>query len=352
MYQIPSLEQIRDGILADWRNLDPQTNVASDSDNYVRASGFASAVLGLYQYVTWGINQFFPDTAELDSLVRFATARGLSQKSAASAVGTINFTGAAGAAIAAGTTVQTADGQQYQTTVVGAIGGAGSAAIAAQALIAGTISNQPDNTPGVLQSAPPGVDAAVVLANMSGGAEAESAASLLARVLDLLRQPPAGGNKYDYPRWAREVDGVTSAFCYPLRRGGGTVDVAILSNGLPPGAALLAAVTSYIADRCPAEADFMVLAPQPVPCAVTATVVLDPSTTLAAVQAAANDALTAYFATLTPGSTAVRSRILAIISDTSGVTDVTLTLPAANLATTVDATHVQLPTLGVVTIGV
>lgn len=50
-------------------------------------------------------------------------------------------------------------------------------------------------------------------------------------MLERIRRPAAGGNKYDYKAWALDVDGgVEAAFVYPLRRGLGTVDIAITSN--------------------------------------------------------------------------------------------------------------------------
>jgi len=69
-FTVPVQAEIRDDILGDWRNLDDQVVTAVDSDNYVRASGFASAVEGLYQFAAWGINQFFPDTADIESTDR------------------------------------------------------------------------------------------------------------------------------------------------------------------------------------------------------------------------------------------------------------------------------------------
>ncbi|WP_337050269.1 baseplate J/gp47 family protein, partial [Serratia fonticola] len=74
------------------------------------------------------------------------------------------------------------------------------------------------------------------------GTDDESDKSLLARLLELIRRPPAGGNKYDYHRWAMDVPGVTAAYVYPLRRGLGTVDVVITSgNDLPSPATVAAA---------------------------------------------------------------------------------------------------------------
>lgn len=351
-FPLPTLEAIRDAILTDWRNQDNLIVVDPDSDNFIRASGVASAILGLYQFASWGINQFFPDTADVENLARFASARGITQGPAAGATGTAHFSGTIGAAIPLATIIQTGDGKQYQTTALGAIGAGGTASVLAAAVNVGPDGNQPDNTPGTLQTAPAGVDAAVILLQMGGGVDAESATALLARVLDRLRQPPAGGNKYDYPRWALEVAGVTSAFVYPLRRGLGTVDVAVLSNGVPPSEALRLAVQAHVDDIKPVEVDCMVLAPQLVNVEVAATVVLAEGADLPTVSARVSAGLEAYFATLRPGDTARRSRIQTVLGDIDGVLDFDLTAPADNVVTLVDQTHVQLPALGTVTIGV
>jgi len=78
----------------------------------------------------------------------------------------------------------------------------------------------------------------------------ESDAALLARVLDDIRRPPAGGNQYDYIKWALEIDGVARAYCVPLAQGLGTVDVIILADAavtgseIPSSSARIGAVTS------------------------------------------------------------------------------------------------------------
>lgn len=78
----------------------------------------------------------------------------------------------------------------------------------------------------------------------------ESDAALLARVLDDIRRPPAGGNQYDYIKWALEIDGVARAYCVPLAQGLGTVDVIILADvavtgsEIPSNSARIGAVTS------------------------------------------------------------------------------------------------------------
>jgi uncharacterized phage protein gp47/JayE len=350
-FPIPTLEQIREAILIDWRNQDNLVTIAVDSDNYIRASGIASAITGLYQFASWGINQYFPDTADAENLARFASTRGIIRKPAVGAIGTIQFTGTIGAGIPLGSIVQTTDGKQFHTTAPGVIDGTGTTSVAAAAVNVGPVGNQPDNTPGVLQTAPAGIIPAVLLLQMSGGVDDESLASLLTRVLDHLRQPPAGGNKYDYPRWALDVPGVTAAYIYPTRRGVGSVDLAILSNGLPPSDALRVQVAAYIDERVPVGTDFMVLAPQLVPVAVTATVILDDDADFATVLARINAGLVAYFASLRPGDTARRTRIQTILGDVDGILDYDLTAPAANVSTLVDSTHIEMPSLGVVTVG-
>lgn len=349
-YALPTLEQIRDAILTDWRNSDSMVDVTPDSDNYVRASGMGSAILGLYQYAAWGVNQFFPDTADIDNLVRFASVRGITQLPAVNAVGTIKFTGIAPAAIPVGTLVQTTSGMQYKTTVAAVIGGGGEVVVSASAINAGIAGNQANDTPVTLLSAPAGINAAALLVQMQDGFDAETLASLLERVLDYLQHPPAGGNKYDYQRWSREVAGVSAAYGYPQRRGVGTMDVAILAGGAPASALLQATVRSHIDALSPAGGDFMVLTPSLVVVAIAATVTLAPGTLLADVQASVQSTLTTYFATLKPGDTVNRSRIFASITDVPGVTDVDLTAPAASVPTLIDATHVEMAALGAVVI--
>ena len=348
-YPVPTMEQIRATILSDWLNEDPDVDVTTDSDNYIRATGMASAILGLYQYATWGINQFFPDSADLNYLARFAAVRGITQIAATNAYGTMAFTGTVGAAIPVNT-VGVVNGVQYQTSAAGTIGAAGTATVAAAAVVAGSGGNQTANTAISLQSAPAGVDATATLVTMSEGYDAETPSAFLGRILQYLQHPPSGGTLYDYQRWASAVAGVTTAVAYPLRRGAGTIDVCIMTNGAPATAQLMATVAAYVNTLSPAGVDFMVITPTLVPVPITAQVAFNSATTLAAIIASVTATLTAYFATLTPGASVGQTSILAAFTDLPGVTDVTLTLPAASVATLVNATNIQLAVLGAVTI--
>lgn len=63
----------------------------------------------------------------------------------------------------------------------------------------------------------------------------ETDAAYLARLLDYIRRPPAGGNRSDYVKWALEITNVAAAYCYPLAQGLGTVDVVILADVINTG---------------------------------------------------------------------------------------------------------------------
>jgi len=70
------------------------------------------------------------------------------------------------------------------------------------------------------------------LAKVAGETDAE----FLARLLEDIRRPPAGGNKYDYVKWAKAIDGVAQAYCFPLAQGLGTVDLVIVADLTATGA--------------------------------------------------------------------------------------------------------------------
>jgi len=173
---------------------------------------------------------------------------------------------------------------------------------------------------------------------------------LLARLLDIIRRPPAGGNRHDYRRWALEVPGVTAAFVYPLRRGLGTVDVAIVSGDGLPSAETLQAVRDHIDDVRPVTAkNCVVLAPEIVYVHVNVNVAIA-GTALDAVHAAINTQLAAQFAALAPGDAWIRSQAEALISNVPGVQDRVIVAPVGNVAATVDADTLQWLRLGNVTV--
>ncbi|WP_293766567.1 baseplate J/gp47 family protein, partial [uncultured Aquitalea sp.] len=198
---VPSFAKIRDDLLRDLKNQLPDADVGPDSDFFIRATSVASAVEGLYQHQAWIVRQIFPDTADREYLELHARTRGLSRKAAVAAQGFIAVTGTPGAAVPTGLTAKLGS-MSYVTTHAGVIDANGTASVAATAGVAGIAGNVEGSVAGELMAAPPGVTSQAAIVNMRGGVEEESDSELLARLLELIRRPPAGGNKYDYRRWA------------------------------------------------------------------------------------------------------------------------------------------------------
>lgn len=339
--------QVRSDILRDIANQRPDAYVGADSDFAVRANASASAIEGLYQKILWVSRQIFPDTSDSDYLEDHARRRGLSRKAAASATGTVRFAGTAGSAIAIGTEAKTVGGVAYVTTASGVIGAGGTVDVAAQASVAGVSGNQATATALTLSAASAGVQSAASIVTMTGGADAEKDADLLARVLYDMRMPPMGGAKHDYYAWAMSVPGVIDAYTYPQRRTINGVDVVIEASGGLPSAQLIADVTAYIDARRPPCVNLLVMAPTLIAVNVAASLTLS-GITLADATVRINSLLQAYFATLHVGESVPRSRLISLMMSVTGVVDVALAAPAANVSVLADATHSELAVLGVV----
>jgi len=349
----PDFDSILAALKRDVANLAPDARIADDSDWQIRANAAASAIEGLYQHQAWIVRQIFPDTADSDMLELHAAVRGLKRKKTTAASGTATATGTVGTAISAGLLLKTAADTSYQTTADAVIGSNGQADVAIAAVTAGTAGNLSAGTSLTWQAPPLGITGTATAGDLVGGTDAETDASLLARLLDLIRRPPAGGNKYDYRRWALEVDGVSTARVFPLRRGLGTVDVLITSSGGLPSQATLDAVQAYIDDVRPVRAkEFLVFAPTLR--TVDNHILITPASgyTLDTATPYVQAAYDAYFNDLQPGDPYVRSQLEARISDLDCVADRQIVTPAGNVAAVVDATKVEWLRAGTLTQGV
>ena len=348
---IPSVSEIRDTILRDIKNLRTEADTGPDSDYFVRASSVASAVRGTYQDQQWIARQIFPDTADHDFLLMHASLRNLTPKPATPAGGRLQITGSPGTPVSSGSSFSYGNGQTGLTLTPGTTDADGKATVSVVATSAGADSNVPDNTPATLTQAPPGISSKAVLLSMSGGTNTESDDSLLARLLEVIRRPPAGGNKYDYHRWAMEVPGVTAAFVYPLRRGLGTVDVVITSGNDLPSQQTVAAAQAHIDDVRPVTAkNSLVLMPTPRSVDFVIQVALS-GLTLADAKIQIYNALVSYFSQLAPGATAVMFQIKALIAAIPGITDCEILTPAANVVPVVDEEVVEWVRMGNLNLG-
>ncbi|WP_410499716.1 baseplate J/gp47 family protein [Chitinibacter sp. S2-10] len=350
-FVIPDFKTIEAALLRDLANLAPELRLAGDSDWAIRAAGMASSIAGLYEHQAWIVRQIFPDTADTEQLENHCRVRGIKRKGAVAAGGTITATGQVGIAIPAGSVLQHADGRRYLVSAPAVIGAVGSVAVSVSAELAGSAGDLAVGEPLIFQNPPLGVAGDAVSAGITGGTEAESDANLLGRLLELIRHPPAGGNKYDFKRWALEVDGVTAAYVYPLRRGLGTVDAVITGDNSLPAPAVLSAVQAHIDDIRPVTGkNTAVIAPTEKLQDITVQITLVSGYTLVTLTSQINALIADYFAALAPGDTLVVNKLQGQITALPGISDAHITLPAANVAPVVDATKVEWLRKGAVTV--
>lgn len=258
-------EQVRDYISARVDGADasiPKTPLRVMADTQAL---MASLTL---DFLAWLGRQMLPDTAETEWLDRHGVIWGKPRIAATFAGGSVTFTGTEGVIVPEGTQVS-ASGITYETTEAITLG-SGPTEAGIVALNAGTAGNLPAGTSLSLLAAIAGVDSRATVVTLSGGVDSESDDSLRERVLDRIRKPPMGGDADDYVAWAREVPGVSRAWCSPNEMGPGTVTVRFMMDELRsdndgfPEAGDLTTVKSYINARRPvAVLDFFVPAPIP-----------------------------------------------------------------------------------------
>jgi len=331
VFIVPTLEEIRASILRDYQTYYPNADTSEDSDAYARASSLAACAEGIYAHQKWLIKQFFPDTADTEFLEKHAGLRGLRRRNATYAAGKgATISGNPDAVIAVGLQIKTEDGRFYETTESAVISSGGTAVVAVRSLATGAVQNIKTATKGSFMAAPVGVSTDVVLNDVVGATNAESDSSLLERLLNKIRRPAAGGNKYDYKDWALEVDGVEQAYVYPLRRGLGTVDIAITADNGVPSDDTVRRAQEYIDQERPVTAkESKVVKPDVTKVNFNIQVKIS-GVALNDIKTAINNALRDYFNGLIPGDDLIVSQCEAVINNLIGVVDRRFIAPTAN----------------------
>lgn len=180
---------------------------------------------------------------------------GVARRAAVKARGQVRFTGKAGTVIAAGTRVATpadrvtgTSSVEYETTHAVTLDGSGAVSADIAAVQAGAGGNVSAESLSIVVTPITGVTGVTNTDAVVGGIDTENDSSLLARYLQKVRSPSAGGNKADYVNWALEVPGVGGVSVVPVRDGPGTVSVAIINGSNEPADRnLVDAVQNYIA---------------------------------------------------------------------------------------------------------
>ncbi|MFA5751128.1 MAG: baseplate J/gp47 family protein [Candidatus Paceibacterota bacterium] len=170
---------------------------------------------------------------------------------------------------------------------------------------------------------------------------------LLGRINDNIQRPDAGGNRFDWPRWAKEVsythdageltewiETVKDAIVVENSRGGGTVNLVVTSDrpdvGFEevPTAELLAEIGSYIeTKRVLGLWDYLVIGASQLSTDITIDITADD---FDACSAEVEAQLNSFIQSMIPGQTLTLSKITSIADD-AGATDVSITAPSGNV---------------------
>ncbi|MCW4592561.1 baseplate J/gp47 family protein [Gluconacetobacter entanii] len=285
----------------------------------------------LYRYLRDALLEMMPDTATIDGwLPRLGSMWGVPRKSATAGIGNVVFTCSQAVVIPA-QTLLTVDGSvQWTTTAEASIAAGASGSVAVQATSTGTTGNVGGNVTLTLVSPIAGVTSAVTDAQgIAGGAAIEDQQSWRNRIVDRIRNPPAGGNQNDYETWATNAG---ATYVNPVRGwvGVGTVGVIVAMAGpTAPTDAEVAAIQTYIDDpsRRPVRANAVVVAAQVVPQDITLSITPDTDANRDAVQ----EAVDTYYASTKIGAKLLVSGLDAAIGAIPSLTSYLLTAPTANV---------------------
>lgn len=357
-FDVDTQAQLRAAITKALRNTLDGVDVSPHSDEYLKAAALAHVMEGLSKKLRWTSEQIFPDSSDDDILDRHAALYEIERKDPTKASGTAKFSGTPGASVPIGVKFTKADGKEYATTAAGVIAGSGTADVAAEASEAGADGNCEAGESFTLSSPPGGIDSTAEAAeDFTGGTDEETSAALLARLLDRIQYPPAGGTASDWVQWAMEVDGVYLAWAHPLVRGPGTIDVTIVTLGSGghldlPDATLLTNVETYLESQRPVTTkDFQVVNPDKKWTVIT----IDDLEVVdgydgATVADAVEDALEDLFDSYATGETLYLHQLYATISGVAGVKNFTLTAPAADVEPEVSSVKIEIVWIQTITV--
>jgi len=313
----------------------------------------------MHGMLAWLFLQVFADTAEGPYLERWARIWGIFRKGAAHAVGPVDFPAQDGSLIPAGILMQhqptgllyavqadaaAQDAAELYSAQTGGVSGGQSPPIPTsgsvislivRAVIPGAASNQPPGTSLALIAPIAGImsGGTVMPDGITGGVDEEDDDSLRQRLLDRLREPPRGGAKHDYEFWAREVPGVTRAWCYPMGLGIGTVSLTFVTDNAPTGPIptpeMVKRVQDHIEPLRPATVkEWLAFAPTVLPIVISLSVTPNTEAVRQAVRRELGDLIARVGV---PGTVILVNNIRQAISVSPGVIDYTLHAPTANI---------------------
>jgi uncharacterized phage protein gp47/JayE len=284
-FTIPSREDIFQAFIGDYATAQPTKNVSRGSDPYRLGRVVSGVVWVIGAKLLFVVKQALPDSAKGYFLDRWGAVFNFPrlQPSGSAGINALTVTGTVAAAVPAGSQLAHADGTLYAVTSVGSvIGAGGTVLVSVAATSAGAATNKGVGEVLTFTGLPAplaGVNAATtVVVPLTGGIDLESDELYAPRLLAHIGDPPEGGSIADYREWALSVPGALTAYVWRHRRGTGTIDVAVLGNGVGAARVLsdLSPFTAYIEARRPANVkDWKMLVTVPQAQDVTASILID-----------------------------------------------------------------------------
>lgn len=316
----------------------------------------AQLLYGAHLHLRWWGDQYFPDTAEIENLLRHSGFWGINQRPATKAIGRVTFTGTPGTAIPVDLELRSPIGALYLTTQAAAIPAGGAVIVDVRAVEAGAAGNAAAGAKLALVSPLVGLveQTAIVDADgVAGGAAEETLDDLLGRLLKRIQEPPHGGADFDYPVWVQNAFAASHVRTLPNWVGLGSVGVCVAmgTKAAPrvPTPAEQEAILDHLGRM---NTDTPGVRPVTADVVVVPAVLLDVPMTIRltpdeiAVRQAVTAAAKAFFAReATIGGKLPRSRLSEAISSARGEYAHDLIAPAANVA----PTDTQLPVPGAIT---
>jgi uncharacterized phage protein gp47/JayE len=346
MYENLTVESIKSDILS---RLSTQIDTREGSFTNDIISAVAYKIWQTYQSLDAIIPIAFVDETSGSYIDKRCAEYGITRKAGTKATAILTVTGTNGTLISAGKVFHTSDGLQFITDAAATIA-EGTATVNATAedvgdkfnVDADTIMYQFTNISGITS---------LSNAKATGGADAETDESLVARLYDFLQNTATSGNAAHYKQWALSVNGVGNAKVEPLWNGPGTVKVLIVGtdNG-PVDSTIVTACSNFINANRPIGANVTVASATGSVINVAATVIIDSTTTLETVKTAFEAALDEYLQSIAFDKyTLAYNRVVYMLLDTPGVIDYSaLTINGGVVNITIGEN--QVPIMGTVVI--
>lgn len=274
---------------------DLQTREGSFTNDVIAA--LALELCNCYHSIAALLPMFYLDDTSGEYIDQQAAAFAVSRKAGTRATCSITFTGTDGATVPAGAVYFSQTGLAYTLDAAATI----AAGTATGTLTAEDVGDEYNISAGEIVSALTNYSGVTSYTNgaATGGTDAETDSGLLARYLNQLRRAPTSGNPYHYQQWAESVNGVGAARIVSKWNGAGTVKVILASSSMGTvDETVRAAAAAYIETQRPVGPAVTVVSATAHNLAVTATVTIDGTTTLAAVQTLLQAAVEAYLAEL------------------------------------------------------